>query len=285
MLTLAILGLLAAQDPPPTTAPPPLPAFEKGEMRWTGVLDEKDFAALHELTGDKAPEPEGEMVEIGEDKAYLSLPDGKGPFPAILVIHEWWGLNDHIKHWADRLAADGYAALAVDLYAGVVAQERAEALAAMQAIDEDAALAALRAAHEFLVDDERIEAPRTACIGWCFGGGWSLQLAIAEPDLDAAVVYYGRLISEPSRLERISAPMLAVFGNQDRGIPPEQVDAFEKAMKKARRELKVLRYDANHAFANPSSARYQPESATAAWTEVRKFLDARLNPDPAEGRR
>src|SRR5262245_10225096 len=113
MFALASLSVLLAQDPPPAkpAAPPQQPAKaeqQPGGMSWTGVLDEKEFAALHSLTGEKAPKLNGEMVSIGDCKHYLSLPpDGHAPFPAVVVVHEWYGLNDHIKHWADRLAADG----------------------------------------------------------------------------------------------------------------------------------------------------------------------------------
>lgn len=249
-------------------------------MSWTGVLDEKTFAALHELKKGEAPELHGEMIRIGDDRAYLSLPK-KWPQPgsecsAVLVIHEWWGLNDNVKHWADRLAADGHAALAVDLYGGVVATTRDEAMSSMRSVEADVATKTLLAAHEFLAKDPRVLAKRRACVGWCFGGGWSLKLAMAAPDLDAAVIYYGRLIDDPEVLAKIRAKVLGVFGNRDSGIPPKSVDAFEKAMKKAKKSIEILRYDADHAFANPSSARYDATNAAAAWKRVRAFLHENL---------
>lgn len=249
------------------------------EMGWTGVLDEAEFARLHALRAEDAPPLHGEDISVGEAKAYLSLPEGT-PTAGVLVIHEWWGLNDHVKHWTDRLAADGYAALAIDLYGGVVATDREGAAAAMRAVDAEAALTTLRAAHAFLQEDERVRAARTGVIGWCFGGGWSLKLAMAEPELDAAVVYYGRLVADPQALASIRAPMLGVFGDKDRGIPPEAVDGFAGAMAQAGRQLELHRYDANHAFANPSSGRYEAEHAAAAWGEVRRFLAEWLGPEP-----
>ncbi|MBI5850561.1 MAG: dienelactone hydrolase family protein [Planctomycetes bacterium] len=253
---------------------PPSPAT----MGWTGVLDESSFAALHDLRADAPPARlSGEEIEIDGAKAYLALPaDASAPLPAVLVIHEWWGLNDHVKHWTDRLAADGYAALAIDLYGGTVATTREEAATAMRAVDEAAARATLLAAHRFLARDPRVLARRRGVIGWCFGGGWSLQLALAAPDLDAAVVYYGRLVTDPAALRSIHAPVLGIFGTRDRGIPPASVDAFESAMRDADRACRVLRYDADHAFANPSGARYDQANAAAAWREVRGFLAARL---------
>jgi carboxymethylenebutenolidase len=248
-----------------------------GDTGLTGILSEEEFKALHQLTAEKTPPLQGQMIEIAGSKAYLSLPaDAKPPLPGIVVIHEWWGLNDNIKHWSDRLAADGYAALAVDLYGGKVATTRDEAMASMRAVEEEPALEILHAAHAFLAEDERIQATRRASIGWCFGGGWSLQQALTLPDLDAAVIYYGRLVTDPERLAAIRAPLLGIFGNKDQGIPPEVVDEFAKALEKAKIEHNILRYDAEHAFANPSNAHYDEKSAAAAWTEVRAFLRANL---------
>ncbi len=270
----------------PASAPSPLAAVSKSaaevsakadEMGMTGVLSEEAFAALHALRTDGAPSPRGQAVALSDGSAaYLSLPAGDGPHPAVIVIHEWWGLNDHIRHWADRLAADGYAALAVDLYGGRVATAREDALAYMKSVDQTKGRATLVAARDFLRTDQRVRAASIGSIGWCFGGGWSLQAALTMSDLDAAVIYYGRLVTDPDALSKIEAKVLGVFGNLDRGIPPSAVDAFEKAMTEAGRDLKVLRYDANHAFANPSSARYDKAAATEAFTEVRAFLAAHL---------
>jgi carboxymethylenebutenolidase len=191
-------------------------------MGWTGVLSEEEFKKLHELAERDAPPLHGEMVELDGSRAYLSLPkEGKPPFPAVLVIHEWWGLNDHIKHWADRLAADGYAALAVDLYGGEVAKDADQATALMRAVDQDAALATLRQGHRFLAADPRVQAKVRAAVGWCFGGGQALRLAMAAADLDAAVIYYGRLVTDPEQLSAIRARVLGIFGNQDTALRRE----------------------------------------------------------------
>ena len=261
-------------EPEPAAKPKAAPPTA---MTNTGVLSEEAFKALHELRDTDAPAPKGEMIELAGTKAYLSLPEGaEAPVPAVVVIHEWWGLNQHIKHWADRLAADGYAALAVDLYGTKVATTPDEAVALMKAVDEEAARKTLAAAHRFLAEDPRITADKRGVIGWCFGGGWSLQHALATADLDAAVIYYGRLVDDPAALSSISAPVLGVFGNLDEGIPPASVDAFEAAMKKAGKPLTVLRFDAPHAFANPSSKRYREEAAASAWKDVRAFLAENL---------
>jgi carboxymethylenebutenolidase len=249
---------------------------EKTPMGWTGILSEESFKVLHELKKGAAPEILGETIELAGGEAYLSLPEGKGPHPGIVVIQEWWGLNENIKFWSDRLAAEGYAAVAVDLYDGKVATNRDDAYAYMQSVEDGRAHEILRAALDFLKSDPRIRAPKRGSIGWCFGGGWSLNLALAAPDLDAAVVYYGRLVEDPEELGKIGARICGIFGNQDQGIPPESVDGFVAGLEKAGVDHEIHRYDANHAFANPSSARYDHEAAAAAWEKVREFLAANL---------
>jgi carboxymethylenebutenolidase len=264
LTTIALTLTLLAQDPTP-------------QKPMHGELDEKAFAALHDLKQEAPPAPTGTMVEIGKQKHYLALPkQAKAPLPAIVIIHEWWGLNDHIKHWADRMAEQGYAALAVDLYGGVVAKKPEEAQAAMKQVDQAAAVATLRAAFDFLGTDQRVLATKRACLGWCFGGAMSLQLAIAEPKLDACVLYYGRLVEDEAELAKVQAPVLGVFGTRDRSIPDAKVAAFETAMSKLKKDVKVLRYDAEHAFANPSGARYDQKNAAAAWAEVKAFLQSKL---------
>ncbi len=242
-------------------------------------VSEADFQALHQHKDKAAPAAKGQMITLGDSQAYLSLPPGaKASVPGVVLIHEWWGLNSHIKHWADRLAAEGYAAIAVDLYGGKVATESKEAMALMKAVDPAKAQATLAMAFGFLAEDPRIQAKRRASMGWCFGGGWSLQLALAQP-VDAAVIYYGRLVTDAAELKKIRGKVIGVFGNRDEGIPPADVDAFEKGLKEAGVRAQVLRFDADHAFANPSSARYDKASAEAAWAEVQDFLRSELAGD------
>ncbi len=244
----------------------------------TGSVSEQEFKALHQLKAGAAPKLKGTEIKLpGGSRAYLSLPNAaKPPVPGIVVIHEWWGLNQHIRHWADRLAADGYGALAVDLFGGKVAKTPDEAMALVKSVDEKAARATLLDAFEFLARDARILAKRRASIGWCFGGKWSLELALAAPDLDAAVIYYGHVTTDPEVLARLRTPVLAVFGKRDSSIPQEHVQSFEAALDKLGVEHAVLTYDAEHAFANPSGARYDEQAAAAAWEETRAFLAAHL---------
>lgn len=266
----AILTSVPAQETPPK--PPPAGP--------TGPLSEEEFKALHDLKGEDAPAPKGTNVTLGDGSAaYLSVPaSGAPPFPGLVVIHEWWGLNGHIKHWCDRLAATGYAALAVDLYGGKVATNRDEAMTAMRAVVQDQARKTLLAAHRFLAEDSRVQAKKRGSIGWCFGGKQSIELALSAPDLDAAVVYYGTPVTDPSALKAVKASVCGVFGNRDGSIPPSVVDAFAAGLKAAGVEHEIWRYDAEHAFANPSSARYDTKAAGEAWTKVKAFLDRKLKP-------
>ncbi len=239
----------------------------------TGPLTEEKFKALHALPIAGPQDLKGQAIDLKGTKAYLSLPPGPGPFPAIVVIHEWWGLNGNIEHWADRLASAGWAALAIDLYSGTVATTRDEAMTAMKAVDDTKAAAVIRAGLDFIATDVRIKATKKAVIGWCFGGGWSLQAALANPDLDGVIMYYGQLELDPAKLGAIKAKLLGVFGTRDKGLPPEKVAEFETALKQAGVSEEIHSYDAEHAFANPSNPVYDQTSAADAWRHVLAFLD------------
>jgi carboxymethylenebutenolidase len=234
---------------------------------------------MHELRAEAPPAAQGMETQVGGARAYLSLPNGAtAPVPGIIVIHEWWGLNDNIRHWSDRLASLGYAALAVDLYDGTVATTPDEAMAAMKKVETPEAKRILAAAVDFLKNDPRVKSPQEAVIGWCFGGGWSLETAMDQPELDAAIIYYGQLDTDPANLKKIKARLLGVFATQDKGIPVAEVDKFEAALKEAGVDATIKRYDADHAFANPSGPRYDQEDAAAAWQEVVDFLQKTMPP-------
>ena len=212
-------------------------------------------------------------------EGYLAYPaDAEGGLPAVLVIHEWWGLNDNIRAMADRLAAEGYAALAVDLYGGQVASQPDAAQALMQAaLANQAGLSTnLRQAYGFLADE--IKAARIGTIGWCFGGSMSLKAGLELGDrLDAVVVYYGHVDGDANRLKTLQAPLLGLFGGADQGIPVESVRAFESALKAGGKSAEIHIYDgAGHAFANPSGTHYKADAAEDAWQRAIGFLAANL---------
>src|SRR6202795_4201279 len=196
-------------------------------------------------------------------KAVLYTPAGKGPFPGIVVIHEWWGLNDWVKEQAAKLSDQGYAALAIDLYRGKVATTPDEAHEIMRGVPEDRAARDLHAAVEFLKSQSSVKKDRIASIGWCMGGGYSLNVALQDPTLPAAGVNYGHLGSDSESLKKINASILGIFGGQDRGIPVEDVKKFEQSLKQLGKKVEVVIYpEAGHAFENPNNkAGYRADDA------------------------
>lgn len=211
-------------------------------------------------------------------KGILYTPAGKGPFPGIVVIHEWWGLNDWVKEQASKLADQGYAALAVDLYRGKVTTTPEEAHEIMRGVPQDRAARDLHAAFEFLQSQPNVRKDRLASIGWCMGGGYSLDVALAEPTLTAAVINYGHLATDPAAIGKIHAAILGNFGGQDKGIPPADVNKFEAELKKQGKKADIKIYpDAGHAFENPNNkSGYRAEDAADAWQRTVSFLDGNL---------
>ncbi len=223
----------------------------------------------------------GEKIEYrsGEEQVpgYLALPQGKGPFPGLVLVHEWWGQNAWARQKADAFAAKGYATLAVDLYRGQVADDPDTAHQLSRALPTDRASRDLRAAFAYLAGLPDVDPKRIGTIGWCMGGGFALDLAEEEPKVAAAVVYYGRLPTEAATIARIKAPVLGNFGAEDKGIPPASVDEFAAKAKQAgvKTDLKVYP-GAGHAFASdakgPMSKAYRPEAAKDADARTDAFL-------------
>ena len=204
----------------------------------------------------------------------LYTPAGKGPFPALIVIHEWWGLNDWVKEQASKFADQGYVALAVDLYRGKVADTPDLAHELMRGVPEDRAARDLRAAFDYLAAQPNVRKDRIGSVGWCMGGGYSLNVALLEPTLAAAVINYGHLATEPSELKKINAPILGSFGGQDRGIPADDVKKFQQALTQLGKKNEIKIYpDAGHAFENPNNKQgYRPDDAADAWKRTLDFL-------------
>ena len=200
-------------------------------------------------------------------KGMLYEPQGKGPFPAIVVIHEWWGLNDWVKDQASKLADQGYVTLALDLYRGHVATSADEAHELMRGLPEDRATRDLLAAANYLRSQKNVKPDKVGAVGWCMGGGYSLDLAINDPKLAAAVINYGHLASEPETLKKINAPILGLFGGKDRGIPVDDVQKFAAELKKQGKTVDISVYpDAGHAFENPNNKDgYRADDAADAW--------------------
>jgi len=214
-----------------------------------------------------------------ETQGYLASPEGDGPFPAVILIHEWWGLNDNIKDLADDFADQGYVALAVDLYNGAAAQtsEEAGALAGAVREDTESAFANLTAAREYLATLPTVDSERLASVGWCFGGQWAYNMAANNMGIDASVMYYGRFSMEDD-LSMMRADILGHFGEEDRSIAVDDVKEFEAKLKTLDGDHAVFIYpNAGHAFANEDNeAAYNEEAAQIAWQRTIDFLSREL---------
>jgi carboxymethylenebutenolidase len=224
-----------------------------------------------------APKPMGRMMDLDvagqTSKAYVAKPKGK-PQGAVLVLHEYWGFNDWVKHEADVLASEGYLALAVDLYKGKVATDPKEAADLMGKKDEKWGDQVEHAGLGWL---KAQKAGKVATIGWCMGGGESLKASLNDPkDVDATVIYYGMPVTDVEKLKTLRGPVLGIWANKDGWITPDKVAAFDKALTAAGVKHEFHAYDADHAFANPSGGRYNPEAAKDAWEKTKKFLSENL---------
>jgi carboxymethylenebutenolidase len=234
-------------------------------------------------TAEPAQPVTAEEVSYGEVggkpvRGYLARPkNAKGKLPGLIVIHEWWGLNDNIRSMTRRLAGEGYQALAVDLYGGTVADNPDAAMKQVNAVMQNrgAAEENLRRAAAYL---EGKGAGKLGVIGWCFGGGWSLATAQMMPDkIDATVIYYGRIETDKAKLAPLKSPVLGIFGAKDQGIPVESVKAFEAALKELGKPAEIHVYEgADHAFANASGGNYNAEAAADAWKRTTAFLKKHL---------
>lgn len=211
-------------------------------------------------------------------QAVLYTPAGKGPFPGLVVIHEWWGLNDWVKEQAQKLADQGYVTLAIDLYRGKVATTPEEAHELMRGVPEDRAHRDLLAAYDYLASQKNVKTTNIGSIGWCMGGGYSLDLALDQPKLKACVINYGHLATDDNALKKINAAILGIFGAKDGGIPPESVKQFEQKLKSPGKTVAIHIYpDAGHAFENPNNKTgYRPDDAKDAWQRTIAFLEANL---------
>jgi carboxymethylenebutenolidase len=191
------------------------------------------------------------------------------------MIHEWWGLNDHIKRTARELASEGYVVLAVDLYNGEVTADPDRARELSSSLDQDEAIQNMKSAITYLKTRENIT--KIASLGWCFGGGQSLQLALSGERLDATIIYYGNLITEESRLSSIKWPILGIFGEEDTAIPVETVKEFKSILGRLGIENEIYIYPGvGHAFANPTGTNYSPNEAEDAWKKTLIFLSKHL---------
>jgi carboxymethylenebutenolidase len=230
--------------------------------------------------GDLAARPSGWVEYPGPGKStlqgYLARPEGGGRRPAVIVIQEWWGLNDHIRDVTRRFAGEGFVALAPDLYHGVVVSEPDEARKAVMELDMGDAVREIRQAVDFLQGQSDVAGPKVGIVGFCMGGRLVLQTARVEPDLGAATSFYGAPLT-PGEAAEVQTPILGLYGTEDASNPLDKVRAMEKALDEAGIENQIEIYEgAHHAFFNDTRASYHPEAAADAWKRTLAWFRAHL---------
>jgi carboxymethylenebutenolidase len=265
----AAAQLLAACGATPADAPPPTPIDEST----TGDIptEEDSFEGLETGMVDY-PDREG-----GELMGYLAHPtDASGNLPGVVVIQEWWGLNEHIKDVTRRFAEQGFVALAPDLYKGVVVTEPDEAQKLVMELDMQEAVREIGQAISYLLDREDVAGDEAGIVGFCMGGGLVLQTVAANDNVGAAVAFYGRTL-EAAQATQVNAPVLGLYGSEDSGIPVENVRAMEDAFQEAGVEHEIHIYDgAGHAFFNDTRQSYDTDAAEDAWTRTLDWFRSHL---------
>ena len=287
-LSMVLFFQACGSDTATVTTPDNLPAkASAGESGKANTMEN----LVNEHRGD-VPNPtpvalaEPAVPVVGEDmvyatvagqpvKGYLAQPKASvgEALPAIIAIHEWWGLNDNIKATTRRLAGEGYTVLALDLYGGEVADDPAAAKELMRTVVDNPGPAQdnISQAAQFLTG--QYNAPEIGSIGWCFGGNWSLRTGLLLPDLDAMAIYYGQLILAPEALDGLDMPVIGFFGEDDSSIPVEDVENFKTILNNLGKTVSINLYPGvGHAFANPSGNNYNPEAAEDAWEKTTAFF-------------
>jgi carboxymethylenebutenolidase len=246
--------------------------------------------AIHVLPDyDKSKNNNSEIFTIGDydvqtenvryfenSKGYLAKPSADGKYPGVIMIHEFWGLNDNIKQMAEKLASHGYVVFAVDLYDGKVGTTTDEARQLRSSFEQSQWTDNMNTAASYV--EEQYAPSSLGSIGWCFGGGQSLNLALNNEGMDATVIYYGQMVTDTEELSKINWPVLGIFAELDSGIPPAAVDEFESSLDAAGIQNDITIYPGvNHSFANPSGDRYAPDESKDAWEKTLSFFEDNLN--------
>ncbi len=208
---------------------------------------------------------------------FLAQPVAPGKYPGIVMIHEWWGLNDQVKSMADITAREGYVVLAVDLFKGNVATTTEGAQSNIRDNPNNETIPKMQAAVKYLRNMTNVNDSRIASLGWCYGGGQSFQLGVNE-DLQATVIYYGRVSTNKSDLIKLKEPVLGIFGVEDTSIPVTDVREFEKILKEQGTTVDIYIYEgAGHGFSNPTNTvAFRKEQSVDAWNKTLDFLELNL---------
>ena len=208
-----------------------------------------------------------------ESTGYYAIPSAGENAPGVVIIQEWWGLNDQIKGVANRLAEIQYRALVPDLYKGTVTLEVAEAEHLMGNLDfGDAATQEIRGAVQYLKENS----PKVAVLGFCMGGALSILTAVHVKEANAVVCWYGIPPEEAADPSTIKIPLQGHFAQEDEFFPPTQVDALEARLKKGNATYEIYRYQAKHAFGNETGDNHDPEATKLAWQRTVDFLDKHI---------
>jgi carboxymethylenebutenolidase len=191
----------------------------------------------------------------------------------LFVIHEWWGLNDYIKQESEKLGDDlGVNVIALDMYDNKVAATPDDAVKLMQSLKPERAMNIINGAYSYAGSKAKV-----FTIGWCFGGGWSLQAAIAGgSNVAGCIMYYGMPETDVAKLKTLNCDVIGFFGNKDGHITPKVVADFKDNMKAADKKVTVYQYDADHAFANPSNPHYDKDATADAYTKTIAFIKERM---------
>ncbi|EKE12021.1 MAG: Dienelactone hydrolase family protein [uncultured bacterium] len=210
-----------------------------------------------------------------EAHGYLAWPKGKERYPGIVMIHDYWGLNEEIKQLAQRLAKNGYNVLVVDLFYGQVTSDPERAMKLIKTIGQSESLKNMRAAASYLRAE--FESERIASIGWGFGGSQSLQLGLSGEKINGIVIYCGNVFSGKEFLKKLTCPVLGIFGERDELVSVGIVKEFEKSLKTLQIENEIYVYPGKgHSFANPLSSEFSPIDAKDAWEKTLAFLNRNL---------
>lgn len=244
----------------------------------TRLDDSNSGVKLENRTVNYFDQANGYLVYPTMTKENNSSNNKNDTLPAVIMIHENKGLNDNIKKMANLLARKGYVVLAVDLFKGEVTTDRNRSSELSQYVRDNQyiATANLKSAVKYLSSLPNVNPEKIVSLGWCFGGGQSLQLALNSQDhpLAATIIYYGRLLTDKSSLANIKWPVLGIFGDQDNSIPVDSVKAFEMALNSNGISNEIYIYKgAGHAFANPSGENYAPKETQDAWQKTLAFLE------------
>ena len=209
----------------------------------------------------------------GATTAYVARPE-KDVATGVLLIQEYWGINEHIRDLADRFSSEGYLCVAPDLYRGRIAADKDEAATLMQALPIEDGMETIRKAMDAAKESYRIEA--FAIIGFCMGGTFALRAACEIPELKAAAPFYGDIPQEDV-LKQLKVPTLFIAGERDAWINPQKVNGLKEVAKKYDLPVEVVSYDADHAFFNDTRPQvYDAEAAADAWRRVLNHFEKQL---------